>query len=148
MRKLTFFLLLFFLWNCKSSKQLTQKSSCGNNFEVQYDKPEKYLLPKTERDKNYLLFYLESNFNDNVKIYINKKEIFNKQVVTNDKKPDDYSEKFIYKMDNETKYILNIQGEDSKTCLELPVDTKYRIIYLYYYRNKWIVRFSNNLRIN
>lgn len=148
MKKLTFFFLLCLLWNCNSSKHISQQSSCGNNFEIQYDKSGKYLLPTKERDKNYLIFYFESNFNDNIKININNKEIFNKQVITNDKKPDDYSEKVIFKMGNENNYKMNIQGESSKTCLELPINTEYRMIYLYYHNNRWIVRFSNNIRIN
>lgn len=148
MRKLAFFFLLCLLWNCSSSGHMSQQSSCGNNFEIQYDKPGKFLLPATEKDKNYLIIYFESNFNDKIKIDINQKEIFNKKVITNEKKPDDYSENLIFKMDNGNKYMMNIRGEDTKTCLEVPLNTKYRIIYLYYYNSKWIIRFSNNLRIN
>ncbi|PWN72243.1 hypothetical protein C1631_006490 [Chryseobacterium phosphatilyticum] len=133
---------------CKGYKQLTQKSTCGNEFEIQYIRSGKYLLPQKERDKNYFLIYFESHFNDKIKIKVNQNEIFNKQVITNDKRPDDYSDRIMYKMDGKNEYIMDIQGIDSNTCLNLTLDKKYRVMYFFYYQNKWIVRFSNELRIN
>lgn len=140
--------VLFFLYNCKNYKNVTQQSSCGNEFEIQYDKSGKYLLSQSEKDKNYFIIYFESSFNDKIRIDINQKEIFNKNVITNDRKPDDYSDMLTYKMDNSKEFIFNVKGENSKTCLKLPLNKNYRIIYLFYYQDKWIVRFSNNLRIN
>lgn len=139
--------LLLFL-GCKSLSKSDLKSECGNTFEVQYIKNGKYTLSKQERDKNYITIYFESTFNDKIKIDINQKEIFNKEVVTNENKPDDYSDAFIYKINPEDKtFLLKGFSERNNTCFEIPINPKYRIIYLFYYQGKWVVRFSNNLRI-
>ncbi|AZA53162.1 hypothetical protein [Chryseobacterium sp. G0201] len=146
--KVYFFILICLLFSCKSYDNYSQQSLCGNNFEIQYNKSSKYVLPKKGKSKNYFIVYLENNFNDRIHITINQKEIFNKLVITNDKKPDEYSDMLIYRMDKNNKYTMNIQGENTKTCVELTLDNKYRAIYLFYYQNKWIIRFSNQMRIN
>lgn len=149
MNKIICIFILSLFCNCKSYKTFSQTSSCGNSFEIQYDRAQdKYILPKEERDENYLKIYFESNFNDRIKISFNQKQVFYKAVVSNEKKPDDYADMFIFKMDEKNEYIMNIQGEDSKTCLKVPLNKKYRIIYLFYYQNRWIIRFSNKMRIN
>lgn len=136
------------LLGCKGLSKSDLKSECGNTFEVQYIKNGKYTLSKQERDKNYIIIYFESKFNDKIKINVNQKEVFNKEIITNDNKPDDFSEAFVYKMNPKEKHFL-LKGfsERNKTCFEISINPKYRIIYLFYYQEKWIVRFSNNLRI-
>jgi hypothetical protein len=139
---------LFLLLGCKSLSKSELKSDCGNTFEVQYDNGGKYKLSKKERDKNYITVYFESDFNDRIKIDINHKEVFNKEVITNDRKPDDYSDAFVYKMNSEDKtYLLKGVSERNKTCFEVPINPKYRIIYLFYYQGQWAIRFSNSMRI-
>lgn len=146
--KVNYLLIVCCLWSCKSISKTELKSDCGNTFEIQYAKDGKYLLSQKERDKNYIIFYFENNFNDKVKISINQKDIYNNQVVTNAEKPDDYADMFIYKMNpGEMNFFLKGFSETSKTCFEIPLDTKYRIIYLFYYQNHWIIRFTNNQRI-
>lgn len=141
-------IVLSILFGCKSLSKSELKSDCGNTFEVQYDNGGKYQLPKEERDKNYFTFYFEDTFNDKIKIEINQKEVFNKKIITNDKKPDDYSDAFVYKMNLKDKtYLLKGISEQNKTCFEIPINTKYRIIYLFYYQGQWVIRFSNNRRI-
>ncbi|WPO81975.1 hypothetical protein SD427_14540 [Chryseobacterium sp. JJR-5R] len=146
--KLYFFILICMVFSCKNHTNSIKQSSCNDIYEIQYDKSKKYLLSKKEKDKNYFIIYIENNFNDKLKININKKIIFDKQVITNNQKPDDYSERIIYKMDGNDKNIMNLQSELNKACIEIPLDKKYRIIYLFYYQNKFIVRFSNQIRIN
>lgn len=146
--KVYIFFLICLLFSCKSHKNSIQKSICSNNYEIQYDKSKKNLLSKKEKDKNYFLIYFENNFNDKVKLDINKNNIFDRSVITNNSNPDEYTGKLIYKMDGSDKYIMNIQGENTKTCFEIPLNKSFRIIYLFYYQNKWIIRFSNQIRIN
>lgn len=148
MKNCVYYFLFLFLLNCESVSKSMLFSDCGNTFQVQYDKAGKYLLPKNEINKDYFLFYFENDFNEKIKITINQKEIYNKEVKTNEKKSDEYSDKFIYNIDpKEKKIILRGYSEKNNTCFELPLNKKYRIIYLYYYQNQWIIRFSNNLRI-
>lgn len=150
MKNFIYYIIALLLFSeCKSLSKSESKSSCGNIFEVQYDSGGKYKIPKEEMDKNYITVYFENTFNDNIKININEKEVFNKEVITNDKKPDDYSDAFIYKMDLKDKtYLLKGFSKRNNTCFEIPINTKYRIIYLFYYQEQWVIRFSNNRRIN
>ncbi len=144
-----YLIILCVLSGCKSFTRTDVQSDCGNTFEVQYIKNGKYLVSKKERAKNYLNIYFLSNFNDQIKININQKEVFNKEVITDSTKFDTYSAAFSYKFSSpENKYIMKGYSERNKTCFEIPIDTKYRIIYLYYYQNKWIIRFSNEIIIN
>lgn len=144
-----YLIILCVLCGCKSFTRTDLQSDCGNIFEVQYIKNGKYLVSKKERAKNYLNIYFLSNFNDQIKININQKDVFNKEVVTDSTKFDTYSAAFTYKLSSsENKYIMKGYSERNKTCFEIPIDTKYRIIYFYYYQNKWIIRFSNEILIN
>lgn len=144
-----YLIILCVLCGCKSFTRTDLQSDCGNIFEVQYIKNGKYLVSKKERAKNYLNIYFLSNFNDQIKININQKDVFNKEVVTDSTKFDNYPAAFTYKLSSsENKYIMKGYSERNKTCFEVPIDTKYRIIYLYYYQNKWIIRFSNEILIN
>lgn len=144
-----YLIILCVLSGCKSFTITDLQSDCGNIFEVQYIKKGKYKLSKQERAKNYLTVYFLDEFNDQIKININQKDVFNKKVVTDSTKFDTYSAAFTYKLSSsENKYIMKGYSERNKTCFEIPIDTKYRIIYLYYYQNKWIIRFSNEIMIN
>ncbi|WP_295203166.1 hypothetical protein [uncultured Chryseobacterium sp.] len=151
MNKSIFYIMAFcIMYSCKSFTKSTFQSNCGNNFEVQYIKSGKYKISEEERAKNYLSIYLLEQFNDQIKISINEKEVFNKNVVTDTTKFDRYSAAFRYNLTSEEKkiYIMKVFSDKNKECLEIPIDTKYRIIYLYYHNKKWIVRFSNELLIN
>lgn len=140
-----YLIVLMFFTGCKS-KSIEIKSDCGNILEVQYDKNGKHTLSEKEKSKNYLTIYFLDEFNDRIKININQKEVFNKEIVTDATKFDTYSAVFTYKLSSEqNNYVIKGYSERDKTCFELPINTKYRIVYLYYYNKKWIVRFSNNL---
>ncbi|WP_172279325.1 hypothetical protein [Chryseobacterium sp. LAM-KRS1] len=142
-------LILCFLSGCKSFTKQDLQSSCGNTFEVQYIENGKYKLSKQERAKDYLTIYFLEEFNDQIKISINQKEVFNKKVITDTTKFDTYSAAFTYKISStDTNYVIKGYSERNKTCFEVPINTKYRIIYLYYHNEKWIVRFSNGLIVN
>lgn len=144
-----YLIILYVLCGCKSFTRTDLQSDCGNTFEVQYIKKGKYKLSKQERAKNYLTVYFLDEFNDQIKISINEKEVFNKKVITDTTKFDTHSAAFTYKLSSaNNKYIMKGYSERNKTCFEIPIDTKYRIIYFYYYQNKWIIRFSNEIIIN
>ena len=138
--------LLFSVSSCKVSEKITENISCGGNKTVQYDKTKLFdnHNPKADRKLDAFQVIFLSDFDENIKAYVNEKLVFNEYVKRGtDSHSIENTFGYNYKTDSKLP-ILKVESIEKGTCVDFEINKKYKIIYLFIDENgKWIVRFSN-----
>lgn len=137
------FLILF---GCVSQEKLIKNISCEGNIVLQYDKIKRNDLGKPLANKNLNAFnvYFIGDFNDSIQSYVNNKLYFENFLQTNNNS-DKITNGFGYNYSKDSKIpVLKIISKSKKTCFDLEVNKKYKLIYVFISNEgKWTVRFSN-----
>lgn len=133
--------------SCAQQKQLVNSFSCQNKITVQYDNSKAKGVMAKGNKKSVTVFFM-NDFNDKIKGYINGKQKFSGEVLTNEisGKSD---KNFVYNYSNDTTLpILKIEKENG-SCFDIRIKKQYKLIYIYYDSNQeWIVRFSNKYYVD
>jgi hypothetical protein len=138
--------LLSSVSSCKISKKITENLSCEGNIEIQYDNSK--LLgndnPKADKKLDGFQVIFLSDFDENIKAYVNEKLIFDEYVkIGTESHSIENTFGYSYKSDKKSP-ILKVESIEKGTCFDIEIDKKYKIIYLFIdEKGKWIVRFSN-----
>ncbi len=138
--------LLSSVSSCKISEKITENLSCEGNIEIQYDNAK--LLgndnPKADKKLDGFQVIFLSDFDENIKAYVNEKLIFDEYVkIGTESHSIENTFGYSYKSDKKSP-ILKVESIEKGTCFDIEIDKKYKIIYLFIdEKGKWIVRFSN-----
>tara|TARA_R110002012_G_scaffold318888_1_gene538034 strand:+ start:560 stop:1021 length:462 start_codon:yes stop_codon:yes gene_type:complete len=138
--------LTFSVLSCKVSEKITENLSCDGNIEIQYDRTKLFGNdnPKADRKLDAFQVIFLSDFDENIKAYINNKLVFD-EYVTRGPNSHSLENTFGYNYKSDLKIpILKVESVEKGTCVDFEINKKYKIIYLFIDENgKWIVRFSN-----
>lgn len=133
--------------SCAQQKQLVNSLSCQNKITVQYDNSKAKGVIAKGNKKSVIVFFM-NDFNDKIKGFINGKQRFSGEVLTNEisGKSD---KNFVYDYNNDkTLPVLKIEKE-SGSCFDIEIKKQYKLIYVFYDSNQgWIVRFSNKYSVD
>lgn len=144
------FFILTILISCQSNRKLIKNTPCNDNIIVQYDKVKKGDEEKPKADKNLKSFsvYFLSSYKDSIQGIVNGKKVFEKYLDI-DGNSHNMSNYFYYDYSKDNgNSILKINSVKDKSCFEIEVDKKYKLIYVFKEDTKWMVRFSNIYYIN
>ena len=138
--------LLFSVSSCKVSEKAAKNLSCDGNIEIQYDRKKLFKNDNPKADKKLDAFQVLflSDFDENIKAYVNDKLVFD-EYVKNGTESHNIENTFGYNYESDLKLpILKVESIKKGTCFDIEINKKYKIIYLFIDKNgKWIVRFSN-----
>ena len=138
--------LLFSVSSCKVSDKIAGNLSCDGNIEIQYDRTKLSGNDNPKADKKLDAFQVIflSDFDENIKAYVNDKLVFDKYVKIGTESHS-LENTFGYNYESDLKLpILKVESIEKGTCFDIEINKNYKIIYLFIDRNgKWIVRFSN-----
>lgn len=132
--------------SCAQQKQVVNSLSCQNKITVQYDNSKaKGVMAK---NKELVIVFFMNDFNDKIKGYINGKQKFSGEVLTNEiSGKSDKNFAYNYSKDK-TLPILKIEKENG-SCFDIRIKKQYKLIYVFYDSNQeWIVRFSNKYYVD
>ena len=141
-------LISVLLSGCKSSNikenNPSKESLCSKNISIHYHKVSKEAIKQdmvADKSKDNVVVFLEAYFDGIVKGYINDKLIFNEDIVT-DESLGTTKKYFTYDYsENDVLPKLKIQTKNS--CIEFDIKKDYKLIYLYSYKEKWEITYSN-----
>ncbi|NOJ75343.1 hypothetical protein [Empedobacter stercoris] len=145
MRKFLCLSIFTILVSCQplniSSKNSNVVGDCSKNVFVKYRKSSKNHMMVADKSKQTITVFLESYLSGNVQGYIGDELIFSDNVVTEESLGTtgkyftyDYSK-------NSSLAKIKILTEDD--CLEINIEKKYKLVYIYNYEGKWDVIYSN-----
>jgi len=141
-----YFLAILIIYSCSSQEKVVKNISCPGEVTLQYDKVKKSDRgkPIAKKDlKNFMVYFLY-DFNDTIQGYVNNKlkyEKFLKLDGSSDKHNDYFG--YNYSKDQKTP-VLKIISKNKKTCFDIEIDKKYKLIYVFIDdKSKWTARFSN-----
>lgn len=138
--------LIFSVASCKVSEKIAKSISCDGNIEIQYDRAKLFgnHNPKADRKLDAFQVIFLSDFDENIKAYVNDKLVFDEYVkIGTESHSIENTFGYNYKSDLKLP-ILKVESIEKGTCFDIEIDKKYKIIYLFIDKNgKWIVRFSN-----
>lgn len=146
--KIIFIIISITLISCKTQNIVTESISCKNNYIVQYDKKRDNYYPLADKNMMSTTVYFIEEYNDEIKCYINEELVFEKHLKT-PSNSDRLHDNFICKISKDkTLPTIKIESTTQNTCIDLKVNTKYKLLYVYLSRNgEWIVRYSNRYMI-
>ncbi|SFO17670.1 hypothetical protein SAMN05421741_12414 [Paenimyroides ummariense] len=128
--------------SCNTLK--VDNNSISNGSEFQYEKngssKDGYNYLGNEKD-NFEINFLYS-FNDSVYIKIDGDELFNSKIITDDI-TDNPNLGFKFSVDKYNGKIVNIIIPYKNVSESFYLNDKYRYVYIFYYDEKLIVRYSN-----
>lgn len=133
---------------CKTQNIITESISCKSNYTTQYDNKRDNYYPLADKNMMSTTVYFIDEYEDNIKCYINEELVFEKHVRIYPNS-DRLHDNFICRISKEkTLPTIKIESTTQNTCIDLKVNKKYKLIYVYLSRNgEWIVRFSNRYMI-
>ncbi|RBP27045.1 MULTISPECIES: hypothetical protein [Flavobacteriaceae] len=138
--------LLCSVSSCKVSEKIAENISCDGNIEIQYDRTKLFGNDNPKADKKLDAFQVIflSDFDENIKAYVNDKLVFNEFVkIGANSHSIENTFGYNYKSDLKTP-ILKVESIEKGTCFDIEINKNYKVIYLFIDKNgKWIVRFSN-----
>jgi hypothetical protein len=138
--------LLFSISSCKVSEKIVENLSCEGNLEMQYDRTKLFGNdnPKADKKSDVFQVIFLSDFDENIKAYVNDKLVFDEYVkIGTESHSIENTFGYNYESDSKTP-ILKVESVQKATCIDFEIDKKYKIIYLFINENgEWIVRFSN-----
>ncbi|WP_417357530.1 hypothetical protein [Flavobacterium sp.] len=145
MSKVLLLLLVFVLFGCKSQKTI-RSISCDTDVEVQFDriKFSDRNMPKADRKlKSFTVFFMGA-VNDTVKVYVNNKIVYNNYISKTDNNHS-LNENFIYDYSKDTDApVIKVKLVNQNTCFDMVLDQyNYKLVYVFFYRESWIMRYSN-----
>ena len=116
------------------------------NSQIQYDRAKLFGNDNPKADKKLDAFQVIflSDFDENVRAYVNEKLIFNEYVkIGTESHSIENTFGYNYKSDLKLP-ILKVESMEKGTCFDIEINKNYKIIYLFIDKNgKWIIRFSN-----
>lgn len=148
MRKILYLLIVGVLLNCQplniSSKYSNLKGDCSKNTSIKYRK-----IPKSpkeqklvaDKSKQTITVFLESYFSGNVLGYIGNELIFSDNVITEESLGT--TEKYFIYDYSKANSLAKIKILTENDCLEINIEKKYKLVYIYFYKGKWDVVYSN-----
>ncbi|KAA5535615.1 hypothetical protein [Paenimyroides baculatum] len=144
-KKIVYALLVpLIIAGCNTLK--TDNSSISNGAEFQYEKngnsKDGYNYLNNEED-NFQINFL-STFNDRVHIKIDGDELFDREVIT-DNMTNNPNVGFTFNVGKYNGKIVNIVIPSKDVNESFFLDDKYRYVYIFYYDEKLIVRYSNKV---
>lgn len=131
--------------SCSSKEKIVKNISCEGNISVQYDrlKPKNSGIVSKQNLQAFTVYFLYE-FNDVIKGFVNNELKYEKKL--NLSGSSDALEEYFgynYSKDSETP-ILKVISETKKTCFDIRIDKRYKVIYVYFSKDgKWTIRFSN-----
>ncbi|MGB3452683.1 MAG: hypothetical protein WBA59_02515 [Moheibacter sp.] len=147
MRKVLYLSIFTLLVSCQrlhiGNKRSNFVTDCSKNVFVQYHKNSKGIKNQVTADnsKQTVTIFIESYFNGNVHGYIGDELVFNENVVT-EESLGTTGKYFIYDYSKDSSlHKIKILTEDD--CLEIGIEKKYKLVYIYNYKRKWDVIYSN-----
>jgi hypothetical protein len=146
MKSKLYFLVILVIYGCSSKGKVIKNITCPGEVTIQYEKIKKSDKGKTfaKKDlKNFMVYFLY-DFNDTIQCYVNDNLQYEKFLKL-DGSSDKHNDYFGYDYSKEQKNpILKIISKNKKTCFDIEIDKKYKIIYIYIDdKGKWTIRFSN-----
>lgn len=131
-------IVFLILTGCNSTKSKKYYSSvCNASLTVEYETDKTMGIFQKPRDNNVKFIFLSYFENDNLQIYINDKLSFSKEQIIQES--NDLSAIFDYNnMIQSTILIKNKQN-----CCQFVLEKGYRILYVFYDKGEWIIRYSN-----
>lgn len=147
MRKLLYLYSLISLGLCYSqnidSQDYNLFSKCSDNVSIQYWKPTKKAKNKRIANKSdqKVTVFLESYFNGIVRGYVAKEKVFSENVVT-EESLGTTGKYFIYDYSKDSD-LPTIKILTENDCLEINIKKKYKLVYIYNYKERWDVIYSN-----
>ncbi|MFL9845663.1 hypothetical protein [Flavobacterium rhizosphaerae] len=139
-----FFLILF--EGCNLLKDNTSSPindlECKSDLKIEYETNRK--LGEYGREKNKVRFVFLSDYhNDDIEVYVNDSLYFSKRNLIQDTS-NDLSTFFDYKfLNDEEKPLILFKSSKRDNCCKFKLKKGYRIVYVFYYQDYWIIRYSN-----
>lgn len=147
MNKLLSFSLFFIMLSCQPQNYDSGNSNyaggCSKNVSIQYRKSSKDTNAQmiADKSKQTITVFLESHLNGKVQGYIGNKLIFSENVVT-EESLGTTGKSFIYDYSNDS-VLQKIKIHTESDCLEIKIEKRYKLVYIYNYDGKWDVIYSN-----
>jgi hypothetical protein len=146
MKKVLILLVLVMNFGCSTKAKIIDSITCKENISLQYDKinsREKQYVIKAKKLNAFIVYFL-SEFDDDIQGFVNNELKYEKHLKL-DGSSDELKEYFGYNYSKDkTLPILKIVSKTKKTCFDIKIDKKYKIVYVYISKEgKWTVRFSN-----
>lgn len=145
-----YWIVLFFsvsYFSCSQPRKVVNSISCPNKIKLQYDKTTSKGVMAKRDQKRVTIFFL-NYFYDSINIYINGNVKFKDFVVT-DTVSGKSDKNFTYDYSNDRKIpIMKVESRNG-SCFEIPINEKYKIVYLFFDDSKkWTIRFSNKYYVD
>lgn len=141
-----FITLMFSVSSCKISEKIAENLSCDGNIEIQYDRTKLFGNdnPRADRKLDAFQVVFLSDFDENIKAYVNDKLVFDEYVKIGTESHS-IENTFGYNYESDLKLpILKVESIEKGTCFDIEINKKFKIIYLFIDKDgKWVVRFSN-----
>ncbi|WP_131450778.1 hypothetical protein [Flavobacterium subsaxonicum] len=136
-------LIALCLAGCNSAKtNFIYSLTCGTSLEVQHETDKKQGYYKKSKHNDITFIFLSEFINDNIEVFVNDKLFFSKENIV--QKTNDLSAYFNYDYSNlDTMPIIKIKSKQNESCCDFVLQKGYRIAYIFYYQEKWIIRYSN-----
>jgi len=114
---------------------------------MQYDKTTSKGVMAKRDQKKVTVFFL-NYFYDSIKVYINGNIKF-KDFVLTDTLSGKSDKSFSYDYSDDGKMpIMKVESQNG-SCFEIPINKKYKIVYLFFDDSKkWTIRFSNKYYVD
>ena len=146
MKSKLYLLVILIIYGCSSQEKVIKNITCLGEVTLQYDKVKQSDKgkPIAKKDLNAFTVYFINEFNDSIQGYVNDKLYYDKYL-TIDSNSDNLKDSFGYNYSKDQKTpILKIISKNKKTCFDIEIDKKYKLIYVFIDdKGKWTTRFSN-----
>jgi hypothetical protein len=146
MKSKLYLLVILIIYGCSSQEKVIKNITCLGEVTLQYDKVKKSDKgkPIAKKDLNAFTVYFINEFNDSIQGYVNDKLYYDKYL-TIDSNSDNLKDSFGYNYSKDQKTpILKIISKNKKTCFDIEINKKYKLIYVFIDdKGKWIARLSN-----
>lgn len=136
-------LIALCLGGCNSAKTyFTQSLTCGASLEVQYETDKKHGYYKSFKHNDITFIFLSDFEKDDIEVFANDKLFFSKENIV--QKTNDLSAYVNYDYSNlNTMPTIKITSKQKESCCDFVLQKGYRIAYIFYNQEKWIIRYSN-----
>lgn len=146
MKSKLYLLVILIIYGCSSQEKVIKNITCLGEVTLQYDKIKRSDKgkPIAKKDLQAFMVYFLYDFNDTIQGYVNN-ELKYEKFLKLDGSSDIHNDYFGYNYSKDQKTpILKIISKNKKTCFDIKIDKKYKLIYVFIdEKGKWAVRFSN-----
>ena len=136
--------LVILIYGCKTSNKSIVSSPCNDNISVKYHKVTKEDVKEgmvADKKQESVVVFFEDYYNGNVKAYANKELVFD-EVIETDESLGTTEKHFTYNYSKD-KSLPKLKVISENNCVEMSINKDYKLIYVYYYKDKWDIIYSN-----